>query len=45
MCQQYNKAASMIKHNIVFIGLDTHKTFTQVAYIEGPIIRPLSGHP
>jgi transposase len=24
----------MIKHNILFIGLDTHKTFTEVAYIE-----------
>jgi len=24
----------MIKHNIIFIGLDTHKTFTEVAYIE-----------
>ncbi|MBA6398446.1 IS110 family transposase, partial [Colwellia sp. BRX10-4] len=24
----------MIKHNILFIGLDTHKTFTKVAYNE-----------
>ena len=24
----------MTKHNILFIGLDTHKTFTEVAYIE-----------
>jgi transposase len=24
----------MIKHNILFIGLDTHKIFTEVAYIE-----------
>lgn len=24
----------MNKHNILFIGLDTHKTFTEVAYIE-----------
>jgi transposase len=24
----------MIKHNILFIGLDTHKTFSEVAYIE-----------
>jgi hypothetical protein len=24
----------MIKHNILFIGLDTHKIFTKVAYIE-----------
>jgi len=24
----------MIKHNILFIGLDTHKTFTEVAYFE-----------
>lgn len=24
----------MSKHNILFIGLDTHKTFTEVAYIE-----------
>jgi len=23
----------MTKHNIFFIGLDTHKTFTEVAYI------------
>ena len=34
MCQQYKTKASMIKHNILFIGLDTHKTFTEVAYIE-----------
>ena len=34
MCQQYKAEASMIKHNILFIGLDTHKTFTEVAYIE-----------
>ncbi|MFT6905956.1 MAG: transposase [Oleiphilaceae bacterium] len=25
----------MNKHSILFIGLDTHKTFTEVAYIEG----------
>ena len=24
----------MNKHSILFIGLDTHKTFTEVAYIE-----------
>lgn len=24
----------MTKHNILFIGLDTHKSFTEVAYIE-----------
>ena len=24
----------MIKHNILFIGLDTHKEFNEVAYIE-----------
>jgi hypothetical protein len=24
----------MSKHNILIIGLDTHKTFTEVAYIE-----------
>ena len=24
----------MSKHNILFIGLDTHKIFTEVAYIE-----------
>ncbi|CAA6814361.1 MAG: Mobile element protein [uncultured Thiotrichaceae bacterium] len=24
----------MSKHNILFIGLDTHKAFTEVAYIE-----------
>ena len=24
----------MIKNNILFIGLDTHKTFTEVAFIE-----------
>jgi len=34
MCQQYKAEASMTKHNILFIGLDTHKTFTEVAYIE-----------
>ena len=34
MCQQYKIEASMIKHNILFIGLDTHKTFTEVTYIE-----------
>jgi transposase len=34
MCQQYKTQASMVKHNILFIGLDTHKTFTEVAYIE-----------
>ncbi|KZN47380.1 hypothetical protein N476_23410, partial [Pseudoalteromonas luteoviolacea H33] len=26
--------ASMTKHNILFIGLDTHKEFIEVAYIE-----------
>jgi transposase len=26
----------MVKHNILFIGLDTHKTFTEVAFIEDP---------
>jgi transposase len=26
----------MIKHNILFIGLDTHKVFSEVAYIEDP---------
>jgi transposase len=34
MCQQYKTEASMIKHNILFIGLNTHKTFTEMAYIE-----------
>jgi len=34
MCQQYKTEASMIKHNILFIGLDTHKTFTQVAVLQ-----------
>jgi hypothetical protein len=34
MCQQYKTEASMTKHNILFIGLDTHKVFTEVAYIE-----------
>ena len=34
MYQQYKVEASMIKHNILFIGLDTHNTFTEVAYIE-----------
>jgi transposase len=34
MCQHFQTEASMIKHNILFIGLDTHKTFTEVAYIE-----------
>jgi len=24
----------MNKHSMLFIGLDTHKTFTEVAYIE-----------
>jgi len=24
----------MTKHNILFIGLDTHKEFVEVAYIE-----------
>ncbi len=24
----------MIKHNILFIGIDTHKEFVEVAYIE-----------
>ena len=30
MCQQYKTEASMIKHNILFIGLDTHKLFTKI---------------
>ena len=34
MYQQYKIEASMIKHNILFIGLDTHKISTEVAYIE-----------
>jgi hypothetical protein len=34
MCQQYKTEASMSKYNILFIGLDTHKTCTEVAYIE-----------
>ena len=34
MCQQFKVEASMTKHNILFIDLDTHKTFTEVAYIE-----------
>ena len=34
MCQQYKIEDSMTKHNILFIGLDTHKAFTEVAYIE-----------
>jgi len=34
MCQQYKAEASMTKHNILFIGLDTHKTSTEIAYIE-----------
>ncbi|MFT6195346.1 MAG: hypothetical protein ACJASU_002262 [Cognaticolwellia sp.] len=34
MCQQYKTEASMIKHNILFIRLNTHKTFTEMAYIE-----------
>ena len=34
MCQQYKTEASMTKHSILFISLDTHKTFTEVAYIE-----------
>ena len=34
MCQQYKTEASMIEHSILFIGLDTHKSFTDVAYIE-----------
>ncbi len=34
MYQQYKKEPSMTKHNIFFIGLDTHKSFTEVAYIE-----------
>jgi transposase len=34
MCQQYKTEASMIKHNILFTGLNTHKTFTEMAYIE-----------
>jgi transposase len=35
MYQQYKTEANMTKHNILFIGLDTHKSFTGVAYIEG----------
>jgi transposase len=34
MYQQYKTEASMTKHNILFIGLDTHKTFTEVVCIE-----------
>lgn len=34
MRQQYKTEANMTKHNILFIGLDTDKTFTEVAYIE-----------
>ena len=34
MCQQYKIEASMTKHNIPFSGLDTQKTFAEVAYIE-----------
>lgn len=34
MCQQYKTEASMTKHNILFIGLDSHKSFIEVAYIE-----------
>jgi transposase len=34
MCQHYQTGASIIKHNILFIGLDTHKTSTDVAYIQ-----------
>lgn len=34
MCQQYKTEASITKHSILFISLDTHKTFTEVAYIE-----------
>ena len=34
MCQQYKTEASMTKYSILFIGLDNHKTFTEVAYIE-----------
>lgn len=33
MCQQYKIEASMTKYNILFIGLDTHKSFPEVAYI------------
>lgn len=36
MCQQYKIEASMTKHNTLFIGLDTHETYTEVAYIEDP---------
>lgn len=35
MCQQYKTEASITKHSILFISLDTHKTFTEVAYILG----------
>jgi hypothetical protein len=35
MYQNYQTEVSMTKHNILFIGLDTHKTFIEVAYIEG----------
>jgi hypothetical protein len=34
MGQQYKTEASMTKHSIFFIGLDTHKTFTEEADIE-----------
>ena len=34
MYQQYKTEASMTKHNILFIVLDTHKVSSEVAYIE-----------
>lgn len=34
MCQQHKTEASMIKHSILFISLDIHKSFTEVAHIE-----------
>ena len=32
--KQYKLETSKYKHNILFIDLDTQKTFTEVAYIE-----------
>jgi hypothetical protein len=34
MCRQYKTKASIIKYNILFIALDTHKIFNEVTYIE-----------
>lgn len=30
MCQQYEAEVSILKHSIIFIHLDTYKTFTAV---------------